>query len=148
MKPITRMLFLAFLFPVSLIAQDRQDYQCTMGDLTRRVEIASEPGVAVPCEVHYYKDSEAPGEQQVLWRALNEAGYCETKAAEFVARLQEMGWQCNAASAAPVAEPVDAATAAPMEEAVDAATVEESADTVDDTADLAPAKDPGPQDPR
>jgi len=53
-----------------------------------------EPGVAVPCEVHYYKDTEVPGEGQVLWRASNDAGYCEAKAAEFFEKLRGMGWTC------------------------------------------------------
>jgi hypothetical protein len=44
--------------------------------------------------VHYYKDTEMPGERQVLWRAQSEEGYCEARAAEFVERLRGMGWTC------------------------------------------------------
>ena len=116
------------LLPVAAAAQE--SYVCTQGDLTRRVEIVYETGVTVPCEVHYHKDTEAPGEQQVLWRALNEEGYCEARAAEFVAKLGGWGWQCDAA-AAPAAEPM----AEPM------------ADEPDDTSDLAPAEEPA-SDPR
>jgi len=84
-----------FILPVIAFAQDPQKYQCTSGELTRRVEIFSEPGVAVPCEVHYYKDTEAPGEHQVLWSAQNDAAYCAGKAQEFIAKLTEMGWNCG-----------------------------------------------------
>ena len=92
------------LLPAAAFAQDADSVSCSYGELTRRVEIVREPGVAVPCEVHYYKDSEAPGDQQVLWRALNEAGFCEARAAEFVAKLEGWGWSCDGDAAAPEAE--------------------------------------------
>ena len=76
-------------------AQDETKFQCTLGDQQRRVEIATEPGVEVPCSVHYYKDSEAPGEQQVLWTAQNDASYCASKARELVSKLQGWGWDCG-----------------------------------------------------
>jgi len=87
------------LFPAFLFAQDQGSYQCVIGELTRRVEILYETGVTVPCEVHYYKDTEMPGERQVLWRAANEEGYCEARAAEFIEKLRGMGWSCSAAGA-------------------------------------------------
>ena len=102
---------LATAFPVALLAQDSGKYQCAHGDLVRRVEIYAEPGVTVPCEVHYYKDTEAPGESQVLWSAQSQAGYCEQKAAEFVAKLEDWGWACGASDASasePAAEPEEA----------------------------------------
>lgn len=108
--------------PALGIAQAQQNFSCSMGELTRRVEIVSEPGVAVPCEVHYYKDDEAPGERQVLWSAENDAGYCEARTQEFVARLSAMGWDCGQPIVAPAEEPVD-------DEEIE----------LDDTADLAPA---------
>ena len=83
------------MVPVLSFAQAPQNYQCTFGDLQRRVEILYETGVTVPFEVHYFKDTEAPGEPQVLWRAINESGYCERKTQEFVARLEESGWSCT-----------------------------------------------------
>ena len=93
--------FLAVLFATMLpslaFGQSPQAYQCTYGDLQRRVEIYYEAGVTVPCEVHYYKDTEAPGEQQVLWRALNETGYCERKTEELIAKLRGWGWTCGQA---------------------------------------------------
>ena len=86
-----------------------------MSGLTRRVEIAREGGSSVPCEVLYFKDSEAPGERQVLWSATNEAGYCETQAQGFVAKLEGLGWECNGTpgSPAPAAAAPPAAPAAP-----------------------------------
>ena len=105
--------------PVLVLAQDSGKYQCSHGDLVRRVEIYTEPGVTVPCEVHYYKDTEAPGESQVLWSAQSQEGYCKAKAEEFVAKLQGWGWSCGAAAEAapaPEADPV----AEPEEEAAPA----------------------------
>jgi hypothetical protein len=86
----------ALALPLAALAQANDSYRCTMGGKVRRVEIFHDAGVAVPCEVHYYKDTEAPGERQVLWRALNEAGYCQAQARDFVAKLEGLGWECVA----------------------------------------------------
>lgn len=96
---------LAALLPAVSAAEDTS-YTCTYEGLQRRVEIVTEPGVSVPCEVHYYKDSEAPGEREVLWRASNDAEYCETKTAEFIGQLLAWGWTCGQGDAAvPLQEP-------------------------------------------
>lgn len=92
------LLFLAFmaLVPAVAAAQSSRNYACTNGNLTRRVEVAYTGAGEVPCEVRYYKDSEAPGAApQVLWSATNETGYCEAQARDFVAKLQGMGWTCS-----------------------------------------------------
>ena len=101
-------IFLAALLPGLSIAQAPHNYQCRYNDLQRRVEILYETGVTVPCEVHYYKDTEAPGETQVLWRTLNQAGYCEQMAENFVEKLEDMGWNCAAGGAAESAVEPDA----------------------------------------
>ncbi len=93
MKKISLTILVAAILPFASLAQD--NYQCSNGDLKRRVEIVYETGVAVPCEVHYYKDTEAPGERQVLWRAMSEEGYCEQKTREFVAQMAAWGWSCD-----------------------------------------------------
>ena len=129
-----------FLVPVALLptlvmAADDGQTQCDYNGLVRRVVIMSEPGVSVPCEVHYYKDSEAPGEDQVLWSADSQAGFCEEKAAELIAKLEGWGWQCSAGAAAPE-EP--AVPNAPMEpEQPDEP--ESPMEPADDTEDLVPA---------
>ena len=114
-----------YLMSTTLFAQGQTGYQCTMGELTRRIEIMHETGVTVPCEVHYYKDTEAPGERQVLWRAMNEEGYCEAKTTELVAKLTDMGWNCGA-GAMPV-EPAEMEAAEP--------------EMMDDTDALAPVEE-------
>jgi hypothetical protein len=129
-------LLTAVSLPAAAIAAD--NYRCTLGNLVRRVETYYEPGREVPCEVHYYKDSEMPGERQVPWRAQNEAGYCETRAAAFIEQLKSQGWDCTvtpAGAEAPAAA-APAAEAAPAEEPAAA----EPAET-DDTDALAPAED-------
>ena len=84
------------MLPCTSFGQGLQNYLCTHGNLQRRVEIVAEPDLTVPCEVHYYKDTEAGDERQVLWRAMNEEGYCERKSREFVAKLHNLGWTCGA----------------------------------------------------
>lgn len=80
------------------LAQDAHHFECTMADLVRRIEIFYEPGQAVPCEVRYMKETEAPGATEVLWSAQSESGYCEARTAEFVGRLESLGWQCSQSS--------------------------------------------------
>jgi|GEM_PF-1455387 len=87
----------------------QSQYSCSLQGLTRRVVIdypaangdavvadgqAIEPA-KVPCDVNYYKDSEAPDQVTTLWSAQNLEGYCEQKASEFVSKLQSWGWSCE-----------------------------------------------------
>ena len=77
--------------------------ECTRGELTRIVAVVySEPGQPVPCEVVYEKPPQL--ETQTLWRAVNEAGYCEARAAEFVEKLRDLGWQCDGNQTQPQTE--------------------------------------------
>lgn len=123
------------LLPFAASAQGVTSYSCTYDEMLRRVEILTEPGVPVPCEVHYYKDTEAPGGHQVLWSAQNDAGYCETRTAEFVAKLEGWGWSCSAGDGAPRTE--EAAPESAMDESIDQ-TMDQ---TMDDTETLAPAEE-------
>ena len=124
MKNIYLALLVTAILPTHAFGQDADTYSCTYGDLQRRVEILREAGVAVPCEVHYHKDTEAPGEREVLWSATNEAGYCERKTEELIARLEGWGWDCGRDAAAPAApeesDDTDALTSAEEPEADEA----------------------------
>ena len=71
-------------------------FMCMNGSTERRVEVHYfELNDETPCEVRYYKDTEEPGIEQVLWRAENQAGYCENKTAAFVDQLSVWGWDCR-----------------------------------------------------
>jgi len=106
MRQRTVIALLAMILPAIAAAQDSGKYQCSYGELVRRVEVAHEPGVEVPCSVHYYKDTEMPGEQQVLWSADSDATYCAQKAKEFVAKLEGWGWDCGRDSEIAIEEDV------------------------------------------
>jgi hypothetical protein len=93
-------------------AQNETSFRCELGGNVRRVEIMYETGVVVPCEVHYIKETEAPGTRDALWRAQNESGYCEARAQEFVARLESLGWSCSAQLASPPEDDTDVLGAA------------------------------------
>jgi hypothetical protein len=95
MKQRIIIVLMATLLPAVAMAQESDKYQCTYGDMQRRVEIAHEPGVEVPCSVHYFKDTEMPGEQQVLWSADSDPTYCQNKTMEFVTKLEGWGWDCG-----------------------------------------------------
>ena len=131
------------LSPALTFGQGATAYQCTMDGMQRRVVILTEPGVTVPCEVQYHKDTEAPGQVQVLWSASSQAGYCEEKTQEFIAKLEGWGWSCAAADgnatepqpepAAPVEVEPEADTGTEPDPAGDAEEI------TDDTSDLEPA---------
>ena len=113
----TSLICLLFLALPGLALAQGAETKCTYGDKVRRVVITSEPGVSVPCEVHYYKDTEAPGSDQVLWSASQQAGYCEEKATAFVTKLEGWGWNCGPAEASVPAAPEEPpAEAEPAEE--------------------------------
>jgi hypothetical protein len=129
--------------PIAAMGQGSGSYQCTLGDQVRRVQILSEPGASVPCEVHYYKDTDAPGDKQVLWSATSQEGYCESQTEEFIAKLQGWGWDCgqgDSAMPAPEAQVEVAAEDAEEAAAEDAAedVAEEEMPVHDDTDDLLP----------
>ena len=136
MRKLSLSALLLTLLPALAFTQATET-RCTNGDLVRRVVIMSEPGVSVPCEVHYYKETEAPGDDQVLWSASSQEGYCEEQAANFVAKLEGWGWSCGAGEAA-AAPPAPAEPADPPEPAEAPEAPEEPVDTTDDLAPAAP----------
>ncbi len=116
MRQTTLIGFLFLTLPGLVLAQTVET-QCTYNDMVRRVVIMSEPLVSVPCEVHYFKDTEDPGSDQVLWSAMQQEGYCEEKAAAFVTKLEDWGWDCETNDPAAPAAPEEPAEAAPPAEA-------------------------------
>ncbi|MBX2857299.1 MAG: hypothetical protein KTR17_01445 [Cellvibrionaceae bacterium] len=71
-------------------------YSCLSAGNVRRIEVEYEAvDSSLPCSVNYYKDNESPGENVTLWRAEKAEGFCESKAAEFVDKLQNFGWECT-----------------------------------------------------
>jgi hypothetical protein len=84
------------MLPAVAFAHGEHSYRCTQGEAVRRVEIVHATEAPVPCSVNYHKDTEAPGAPQELWNAANDPAYCETQAQDFVARLESLGWQCEA----------------------------------------------------
>ena len=87
----------------SIAAAQAASYDCVHGGSTRRVEVAFPVAGETRCEVRYYKD----GASHVLWSAQVESGYCETKARDFIAKLQETGWSCAIADEASAPEARD-----------------------------------------
>ena len=125
------LIFLMALIPGFALGETGNAYQCSFNDMQRRIEILTEPGVTVPCEVHYFKDTEMPGESQVLWTATTEAGYCESKAEEFLAKLREWGWDCATGSGAEPAQE--------LEQEAEQEPEQEPEQITDDTEALEPA---------
>lgn len=99
----------ALCVPGLCFAQSNQAYSCVNGSLERRVEIVYEqPHAPVPCEVQYSKLTEQPGQMLTLWSATNQEGYCESKADEFLQRLQRWGWSCHGVNQVENSDPTQA----------------------------------------
>jgi hypothetical protein len=86
--------------PAPSLAASEAEYSCRYGETVRRVELrfAGEGG-RMPCEVVYWRDTEQPGQSEVLWHAQRDAQFCRDKTREVVGRLQAGGWRCEAIKA-------------------------------------------------
>ncbi|AQS37982.1 hypothetical protein Sps_02830 [Shewanella psychrophila] len=85
-------IFSTLLLSFSLSAKQTDQYICSLDNQQRVIEVIyTNPTAAVPCLVKYHKDNAS----QILWRAENQAGYCEAKANEFAIKQQIWGWQCQ-----------------------------------------------------
>jgi hypothetical protein len=108
----------AVLAPVLIAAVGTaaaNETRCVRGDdAVRRVAVeAQDPDRGVPCEVVYWKDTEAPGVRSVLWSAETDADFCARKAGELVETLEGGGWSCSTAGEQPRAASREAPAAAP-----------------------------------
>jgi len=86
-----QLIILAALSSASAFAADDQVTVCKFGESERKISIVYPQQTQVPCEVQYTKN----GESQVLWSARAETGYCEEKAAAFIEKQKNWGWECN-----------------------------------------------------
>lgn len=96
-------ILLGILFTICFCSMAFADtsYLCTRGGMERTIEVVYLGAGTVPCEVRYTKD----GTTEVLWSARFEAGYCDEKAADFVEKQQQWGWDC-VVNTAELSEPV------------------------------------------
>lgn len=79
---------------IAPLAHADEIYLCSHDALTRAVLVEYQrPGRPLPCRVQYSKPTEHVVEYP--WRARNEAGYCEARVLELVARLESFGWNCR-----------------------------------------------------
>lgn len=111
-------------------AAEKSQSICTSGELVRRVVVdVGDLGTSLPCEVVYWKDTEAPGVRRVLWNAGSDAAFCDGKAAGLVDKLASAGWRCDkdgvstSSSAAPATGAQPAAAPSAAVPSIDAATV-------------------------
>ena len=89
------------------LAMSDISYLCDYAGEQRVIEVKYTGEGQVPCEVHYQRN----GLSDVVWQAMNQAGYCEEKASAFVEKQRGWGWQCEQQSTqAPADEPTETAT--------------------------------------
>lgn len=78
------------IMPFSAFADS---WSCRHDNNVREIHIMQSESSPVPCSVVYKKLTEGV-EDQVLWTAENDAGYCEEKAKAFVDKQIGWGWTC------------------------------------------------------
>lgn len=105
------------------VAVQADSWSCRKDNDVREVHIVRPTGEPVPCEVVYKKLTEG-AEDRVLWRADNNAAFCEEKAKGFVEKQVGWGWTCvetiaekASEEASMAAEPAAREEAAPAESA-------------------------------
>jgi hypothetical protein len=90
------------------------EYRCRNGDSVRLIELSGPESTQGPaCEVRYWRNADAPGTGQSLWRANRDTDFCAARARELIARLEAGGWTCNASAQPESAAPVLAAGSDP-----------------------------------
>jgi hypothetical protein len=91
------------------------EYRCWNGDLVRRIELSgADTAQGAACEVRYWRNAEAPGSGQSLWRANRGTDFCAARARELIARLEAGGWTCSSGARRASGAPTQAAAAAPQ----------------------------------
>jgi hypothetical protein len=85
--------FIPALFLLTAVNAFADSWSCSHDNLVREVVIESPEDSPLPCTVVYKKQTEGV-EDQRLWSADNQEGYCEEKAKELVTRLESWGWVC------------------------------------------------------
>ncbi len=90
MKPLCFAFLLAIIASTAL-ATEKPRTICSKEGQQRLIEVVYTGEGKVPCEVHYSKETGT----QILWRAQEEVGYCEEKAAAFIKKQQLWGWECE-----------------------------------------------------
>lgn len=89
---VTALFITALSVSTTTAAQSADKYICSLDNQQRVIEVVySHPTDVVPCAVKYHKADTT----DILWRAENQAGYCEMKADEFATKQQTWGWQCE-----------------------------------------------------
>lgn len=81
------------LFVLATVNAYADSWSCSNDNLVREVVVDYPEGGTLPCTVIYKKQTEG-FEDQALWNASSQEGYCEEKAKEFVAKLGSWGWVC------------------------------------------------------
>lgn len=67
---------------------------CKQDTRVRKVTLSQgDDGLA--CKVSYLKESQAAGEEKVLWSAKQKTDYCQEQATAFVEKLKSWGWSCQ-----------------------------------------------------
>ena len=88
-SPVCLLVFLGLASEVSA-----STWTCQEDGVVRQVVVFYPNAPArLPCKVFYAKPNEnvLP---RALWESINTQNYCERKAAEFIEKLNSLGWRC------------------------------------------------------
>lgn len=83
----------------STASPNSKETTCSNGQgsnqLVRKVWITYGNDEGNDCKVHYAKETEEPGQKQVLWKSQHNSDYCQEKAQHMIDKLKGWGWSCS-----------------------------------------------------
>ena len=135
-RPVTLLIITLFAIPLTGYAES---WSCKHDNHVREINIQHETTEALPCSVVYKKQTEGI-DDQTLWTASSDAGYCEEKARALVEKHVGWGWACEEAGAETSSEASDE-NETTENEATENSTPVESTNTVTDTTDSSATSD-------
>jgi len=109
-----------------------ESWSCKHDNNVREIQIQHETTAALPCSVVYRKPTEGI-EEQTLWSASSDAGYCEEKARALVEKHVGWGWNCEEANAEASTETSDESQATENSVPEDTTPVESTNEATDAT---------------
>ena len=70
-------------------------YTCLHKQQIRKLFVSFPDGTPLPCTLDYHKVTESTEGRKTLWRARQDAQFCENKMIQMVEQFEEWGWDCS-----------------------------------------------------
>ena len=140
-RTVTLLISTLFAIPLTGYAES---WSCKHDNHVREINIQHETTEALPCSVIYKKPTEGI-DDQTLWTASSDAGYCEEKARALVEKHVGWGWTCEEAGAETSSEASDENETTENDMPVETTDTTDSSATSDSATETTPASQGTPE---